>query len=136
MAASYLPGSPYSTRILRQAQHKFEPQTGIRAVCMFLELSGLSLFVGSSYGAQQKIAAQIETETIAYEAAQEKRLVPQMPKREVSVAEDETFHPEICLVCIEPVSGFILLEKYVPQRDAETWTQTLKERLLRQAQHK
>lgn len=107
----------------------FEPQTGIRAVCMFLELSGLSMFVGSSYGVQQKIAAQIETETIAYEAAQEKRLVPQMPKREVSLAEDETFHPEICLVCIEPVSGFILLEKYAQQRDAETWNQALKERL-------
>ena len=107
----------------------FEPQTGIRGVCMFLELSGLSMFVGNSYGVQQKIATQIETQTILYERAQEKRLVPQMPKREVSICEDETFHPEICLVCIEPISGFILLEEYAQQRDAETWNQVLEKRL-------
>jgi hypothetical protein len=34
-----------------------------------------------------------------------------MPPREISVAEDETFHPEICLVGIEPVSNFILVEQ-------------------------
>jgi hypothetical protein len=33
----------------------FEPQTGIRAVCMFLELSGLSMFVGSSYTSNGKV---------------------------------------------------------------------------------
>jgi hypothetical protein len=27
----------------------------------------------------------------------------------VTVCEDETFHPAICLVALEPVSGFILL---------------------------
>jgi len=37
------------------------------------------------------------------------------------VAVDETFHPDICLVGMEPVSGFIVLEEYQPQRDADTW---------------
>ena len=43
----------------------------------------------------------------------------------VTVCEDETFHPDICLVAIEPVSNFILLEQYVPDRTAATWTQAL-----------
>jgi len=30
---------------------------------------------------------------------------------EVTVCEDETYHPEICLVALEPVSNFILLEQ-------------------------
>ena len=43
--------------------------------------------------------------------------------------EDETFHPQICLVAIEPVSHYLLLEEYSPKRDAETWNQVLDERL-------
>jgi hypothetical protein len=43
----------------------------------------------------------------------------------ITVCEDETFHPEIYLVAIEPVSNFIVLEKYVPNRKAETWTAAL-----------
>lgn len=52
-----------------------------------------------------------------------------MPPREISLCEDETFHPQICLVAIEPVSNFLLLEQYAPQRDTATWTQCLDERL-------
>jgi hypothetical protein len=36
----------------------FEPQRGIRGVCTFLELSGLSAFMGASYGTQQKVAQE------------------------------------------------------------------------------
>jgi hypothetical protein len=42
------------------------------------------------------------------------------------VCEDETFHPAICLVALEPVSGFILLEQYAADRTAATWTQALR----------
>ena len=107
----------------------FTPKKGVRGVCNFLELSGLSMFVGSSYGSQQKIATQIEAENIAYQTAQERQLVPKMPKREVTVCEDETFHPETCLVCIDPVSNFVLAEEYAQQRDADTWNQLLTKRL-------
>jgi hypothetical protein len=48
-----------------------------------------------------------------------------MVPREISVAIDETFHPDICLVGMEPVSGFIFLEEYQPQRDAATWNRCL-----------
>ncbi len=46
-----------------------------------------------------------------------------MPEQKISLTEDETFHPEICAVGMEPVSGYILLEKYVERRDGETWNQ-------------
>ena len=46
-----------------------------------------------------------------------------MPPREITLCEDETFHPQICLVAIEPVSNFILVEQYQPQRDVQTWQQ-------------
>jgi hypothetical protein len=52
-----------------------------------------------------------------------------MPPREITVCEDETFHPQICLVAIEPVSDYLLLEQYAPQRDAETWNAGLDQRL-------
>ena len=34
-----------------------------------------------------------------------------MPQKEITVCQGETLHPETCLVAIEPVSNFILLEK-------------------------
>lgn len=44
-----------------------------------------------------------------------------MPKRKNSLCEDETFHPQICLVAIEPVSNFLILEAYAEKNDAATW---------------
>jgi hypothetical protein len=44
-----------------------------------------------------------------------------MPSRSIALCEDETYHPKICLVAIEPVSNFILLEQYAQNRDASTW---------------
>ena len=53
-----------------------------------------------------------------------------MAHRSVTVCEDETFHPQICLVALEPVSGFILLEQYAADRTAATWTQALQAALV------
>jgi PAS domain-containing protein len=52
-----------------------------------------------------------------------------MPRREVTLCEDETFHPQICLVGLEPVSNFIVLERYAEDRSAATWTKVLRESL-------
>jgi hypothetical protein len=102
---------------------------GIRNLCWFLELSGLDEFIAPSYGAQQAVAQQMESLLIAFGEEEDQRLAAQMPPREISVCEDETFHPEICLVAIEPVSNFILVEQYQPQRDADTWSRCLHEKL-------
>jgi hypothetical protein len=102
---------------------------GIRSLCWFLELSGLDEFVSSSYGAQQAVAEEMESLLVTFGQEEDQRLATPMPAREISLCEDETFHPQICLVAIEPVSNFLLLEQYQPQRDAVTWNQCLDERL-------
>jgi hypothetical protein len=50
-----------------------------------------------------------------------------MKPKQITICEDETFHPQICLVAIEPASNFILVEKYAPNRKAEEWTSSLRE---------
>jgi hypothetical protein len=102
---------------------------GLRNIGWFLRLAGLDKFLPSSYGAQQAFAATLETQLIEFGRAEEQRLAAQMPRREISLCTDETFHPQICLVAMEPESNYLLLEQYAPQRDADTWRRCLDERL-------
>jgi hypothetical protein len=99
--------------------------SGTRVVCQFLELAGLDQFVASSYGSQQAVSVAMEEAVVSYGAAEQASLSATMPSKEITVCEDETFHPEICLVAMEPVSNYILLEQYAADRKAETWTQAL-----------
>jgi transposase-like protein len=98
---------------------------GVRVVCEVLELSGLSAFVGASYGSQQALPAALEAGVVAVAEEPRTALAAGMAPRQVTVCEDETFHPEICLVALEPVSNFILLERYAEDRSAATWTPAL-----------
>ena len=98
---------------------------GIRLVCQFLELSGLSAFIASSYGVQQRINAALEEAVVEHARMQREQLAQDMPSKTITVCEDETFHPDICLVGLEAVSNFILLEQYAENRSAETWTVAL-----------
>jgi len=100
---------------------------GIRLVCMFLELTGLSRFVGASYGPQQKVSQAMEQAVAAFGQEEEKRLSEGIAFKQITVCEDETFHPETCLVAIEPVSNFILLEKYTKSRKADEWTSAMRD---------
>ncbi len=95
---------------------------GIRLVCAFLELSGLDGFVAASYGSQQQVSVALETAAVEFGQAEQARLAAGLRPKQVTVCQDETFHPEVCLVAIEPVSNYLLLEKYAPDRKAETWT--------------
>lgn len=98
---------------------------GVRVVCEFLELSGLSAFVGAAYGTQYALNVALEEAVGAVGREQRAALAAGMPHRAVTVCEDETFHPQICLVALEPVSGLILLEQYAADRTAATWTTAL-----------
>ena len=102
---------------------------GIRQICTFLELSGLSAFVASAYGSQHTLNVALEQAVVAYVEQQRATLAAPMPQRHISVCEDETDHPEICLVAIAPVSNFILRECYAEDRSAATWTHALAEAL-------
>lgn len=95
---------------------------GTRRLCQFLQLSDLDYFVAASYGSQHKFGSELERALVEFGEQEHARLAPQMSPREITLCEDETFHPQTCLVAIEPLSDFILLEGYTDQLDSQTWT--------------
>ena len=52
---------------------------------------------------------------------------PDLPSKKkcITACLDETFFHKICLVAIEPVSNFILLEQYDDKRDAVAWNKAM-----------
>jgi len=99
--------------------------SGVRMVSLFLELSGLDQFVAASYGVQRQVNQEMEEAVIGFGKGEQARLGISMKPKSITVCEDETFHPETCLVAIEPVSNYILVERYAADRKADTWTETL-----------
>ena len=95
---------------------------GIRLVCLLLNLTGIDQFVAASYGSQQQVSAAMEETIVKYGDEEKARLASGMEPKEITICEDENFHQAPCLVGIEPVSNFILLEKYASDRTAEQWT--------------
>ena len=102
---------------------------GIRLVCLVLELTGLNRFVGASYGTQQQVNRRVEEAIVAYRHEESARLAHEMPAKDITLTQDETFTGGLCLVGIEPVSNYILLEQAAQARDQDTW-QALMEQAL------
>jgi len=101
----------------------------IHNICNLLKICKLSRFVAPSYGAHQKISSQMDNMLGKFGDMEKARMVESMPEKLISICEDETFHPEVCLVGIEPESNFILLEKYADDRSAETWNKAVNDGL-------
>jgi hypothetical protein len=103
--------------------------SGIQGLQEYLRLSGLDHFVASSKGALQAFTERCEEHIIAFGDAEEKRLAGKRVKK-ITVALDEMFRGrQPCLVAIEVVSNFIVLEKFTEDRKAETWKQEICSRL-------
>jgi hypothetical protein len=81
---------------------------GMRLVCLFLHLTGLNRFVAASYGVQQQINVQIEPAIVAYDQDETARLAKAMPKKDLTVTQDETCTGGLCLITIDPDSHFII----------------------------
>ena len=94
---------------------------GIRLVCLVLELTGLNRFVGASYGTQQQVNRRVEEAIVAYRRDESVRLAHEMPPKDITMTQDETFTGGLCLVGIEPVSNYILVEQAAAARDHDTW---------------
>jgi hypothetical protein len=95
---------------------------GIRPLCEFLRLVELDHFVGSSYGSLQWLASQVQAQLIALGQEEGQRLADLMTARCIALVPDEHFHAGCpCLIAMEPVSGFILVETYAHNRDSSTW---------------
>ena len=95
--------------------------SGLRLIMQVVELAGLGPFVANSFGSHQKLAVGMEKEICAFGVEQREKLAAKMQPKDITACQDETFHPAPCLVAIEPVSNFILLEAYAEGRDAATW---------------
>ena len=101
----------------------------IHNICNFLKMCKLSKFVAASYGTHQKISSRMDAMLGEFGDMEQARLSKLMPEKKITLCEDETFHPQVCLVGIEPVSNFILLERYADDRSANTWNQAVAEGL-------
>jgi hypothetical protein len=117
-------------RIVLAALTTFQLQgaCGIRPVGTFLERAGLDRFVASSRGALHPLAAHIESDLVACRDCEQPVLAQQMKPKTITVVPDEHFHSgKPCLVGLEPVAGFILVECYRDRRDATTWQEAIEE---------
>jgi hypothetical protein len=100
----------------------------LRTLGQFLSLSQLDGFVAPSYGAQQALASQLQDDLRTFAAEERSRLAATMTPGTITACLDENFHgAQICLVAIEPLSDFILVEAYQERRDGPTWTTTIQE---------
>jgi hypothetical protein len=101
---------------------------GIRLVGTFLQRAGLDHWVACSRGALHPFAAEIESGLVAFRDCQQPALAQQMKPKAITLVADEHFHSsKPCLVGLEPVSGFLLVESYRDRRDADTWKEAIKE---------
>jgi hypothetical protein len=94
---------------------------GIRLVCLFLNLTGLNRFVAASYGAQQQVNVQVEHAMVTYGHDETVRLAKDMPLKDLTVTQDETFTGGLCLITMDPESNFLIVEQLAQARDQTTW---------------
>jgi hypothetical protein len=99
---------------------------GIRQIGHFIELVELDAFVASSYGALYDLDQHLQDDLRCFGKEERARLAEGMPLKTIPLAIDENFHgPSVCLVGMEPVSNYILVETHTQQRDSKTWAQAI-----------
>jgi hypothetical protein len=94
---------------------------GIRLVCLLRQLTGLDRFVAASYGAQPQVNHQGEHAIIDYRQAETTRVAKDMPRKTITMPQDETCTGGRCLVASEPVSNCIILAQLAQSRDQDVW---------------
>lgn len=124
-------GLAFLHRLITAAHFEFTKVgvSSIHNVSNFLKTCGVAPFVACSYTTHQRIAKEMDNELIRFGKSEFDRLATQMPPKPITLAEDETFHPQICLVAIEAVSNYIILERYVQSRNGATWNKSVDEAL-------
>jgi Family of unknown function (DUF6399) len=123
-------GEAVLRRIMLAALSTFQLQgaCGIRQVGTFLDRAGLDRFVASSRGALHPLAVHLESDLIAFRDQEQPLLAQEMKPRTITVVADEHFHSgKPCLVGLEPMAGFLLVECYRERRDADTWKEAINE---------
>ena len=101
-----------------------------RGMQEYLHNSGLDNFVASSEGAIQNFWCRCEIHIIGFGKSEKERLALKMRRRKITAGLDEIFrNRRPCLVAMDVVSNYILLEKFTEDRTADTWKKELKPRL-------
>jgi hypothetical protein len=101
---------------------------GLRQIGTFLELVELDHFVASSYGALYDLDQHLQQDLAVFAKQQRASLALAMAPKDIVLCPDENFHgPAVCLVGIEPVSNFILVEVYAERRDSATWAKAIEQ---------
>ena len=62
-----------------------------------LQLTGLHLFVGASYGTQQQVHRRVAEAIVASRQEESARLARAMPAKAITLTQDETFTGGLCL---------------------------------------
>lgn len=103
---------------------------GIRGMQEYLRNSRLDNFVASSEGAIQAFWDRCEIYITKFGKSEEEKLALKMRRRKITAGLDEMFRGRRpCLVAMDVVSNYILLEKFTEDRTADTWKKELEPRL-------
>jgi Family of unknown function (DUF6399) len=94
---------------------------GMRWVCLFLHLTGLNRFVAASYGAQQQVNVQVAQAMVPSHQDATLRLAQDMPHKDLTGTQDDTFTGGLCLITMDPESHFMILEQWAQARDQTSW---------------
>jgi hypothetical protein len=104
---------------------------GIRTLQRFIRAAQLDPFVASSYGALYDLDCRLAEDLTLFGSEERQRLAAGLTtdpddRKPIPLCADEHFHADTpCLIGIEPVSNFILVEAYYPHRDGQTWANAI-----------
>jgi hypothetical protein len=94
---------------------------GLRLVGLLLNLPGLNRLVAAAYGAQQQVNRQVEHALVPYRHDATARWAQEMPRKDLTVTQDEPFTGGLCRVPMDPASNFLLVEQLAQTRDHGMW---------------
>lgn len=116
-------GWEFLTRIVHSVVFVFVVYAGlgVKTFVHWLEESGLSSLVASSYGTWRGIVTEMETKVNEVCSAERMTLAEKMRPKSLTIGLDETFFPEMVLVCADAVSGFLFFETFSEKRDSVSW---------------
>lgn len=97
-------------------------EEGVRGVQRFIQLAGLDQWTASATGSVHGWLNKLQNEIIAFGKYWREKLAPNMPRKLISIGEDENYHEgKPCLVAVEVLSNYILVEQLSETRTMEDW---------------
>ncbi len=102
---------------------------GCEAISRFFHLLRLQNVIGVSPTSLRRIEAQMREQILNYSSQMQQQLKNHPVSIEIRAGADETFFPELVLVLMDLVSGYIILEYFSSERQYLTWSEKAKKAL-------